>query len=94
MGGPPGNLLWYIVSMSGTYPIAMGDRGRLVIPAEVRERVGLDEGQALVLIDGPDGMVLLTREQLKRRVQADLDGLDLVADLLAERRAAAADEVR
>ena len=36
--------------------------------------------------------VLLTRQQLQARVRADLQGLDLVADLLAERRATAVDE--
>lgn len=74
--------------MSGTYPIVMGDRGRLVVPAEVRERVGLDEGTPLVLLETPDGLVLLTREQLKARVRAGLQGADLVGSLLDERRAA------
>jgi len=35
-------------------------------------------------------LVLLTRSQLQRLVRADLAGLDLVGDLLAERRAEAA----
>jgi AbrB family looped-hinge helix DNA binding protein len=67
----------------------VGDRGRLVVPAEVRERAGLSEGTPLVLIEAPDGLVLLTREQLKARVRAELAGLDLVKELLAERRAQA-----
>jgi AbrB family looped-hinge helix DNA binding protein len=70
----------------------MGDRGRLVIPAEVRERTGLAEGTALVLLETPTGLVLLTRPQLQELVRADLAGLDLVGELLAERRAEAADE--
>jgi len=80
--------------MSGTFTVTMGDRGRLVIPSELRERAGLDEGTALVLLETDDGVVLLTREQLKRRVQQDLAGTDLVAELLADRRAAAASEDR
>jgi len=72
--------------------VTMGDRGRLVIPAELRERAGLDEGSALLLLEAADGVVLLTREQLKRRVRADLAGHDLVAELLADRRATAAEE--
>lgn len=72
--------------------VTMGDRGRLVIPAELRERAGLDEGSALLLLEAADGVVLLTREQLKRRVRADLAGPDLVTQLLADRRAAAARE--
>ena len=75
--------------MSGTYPLTMGNRGRLVIPIEVRERVGLVEGTPVVLLETSAGLVLLTREQLRDRVRADLAGLDLVGDLLAERRAEA-----
>jgi AbrB family looped-hinge helix DNA binding protein len=68
----------------------MGDRGRLVIPAELRERAGLSEGTALILLETPTGLVLLTRSQLQELVRADLAGLDLVAELLAERRAESA----
>lgn len=64
----------------------------MVVPAEVRERAGIAEGTVLVLLDTPTGLVLLTREQLRQRVRADLAGTDLVAELLAERRANAAAE--
>lgn len=70
----------------------MGDRGRLVIPAEVRDHAGLAEGTPVVLIETAGGLVLFTRVQLRDRVRADLAGLDLVGDLLAERRAEAAAE--
>lgn len=72
--------------MNGTYAVTMGDRGRLVVPAELRERAGLSEGCPLVLVETEAGVVLLTREQLKARVRADLAGLNLVEELLAERR--------
>lgn len=36
------------------------------------------------------GLNLLTREQLRRRVRTELAGLDLVSDLIAERRRSAA----
>ncbi|MGQ0843339.1 MAG: AbrB/MazE/SpoVT family DNA-binding domain-containing protein [Sporichthyaceae bacterium] len=75
--------------MSGTYRVTVGDRGRLVIPAELRERAGLAAGSELVLLDTPAGLALLTREQLLQRVRADLAGLDLIGELLAERRDAA-----
>ena len=67
----------------------MGDRGRLVVPADIRERGGLAPGTPLVIVETPDGLVLMTREQLKRRVRDQLTGHDLVGDLLADRRAAA-----
>jgi AbrB family looped-hinge helix DNA binding protein len=78
--------------MSGSYPVTMGDRGRLVIPAEVRERAGLAEGTPVVLFETSAGLALLTRAQLRDRVRTDLAGLDLVGELLAERRAEAAAE--
>ncbi|MEI2643757.1 MAG: AbrB/MazE/SpoVT family DNA-binding domain-containing protein [Candidatus Nanopelagicales bacterium] len=72
----------------------MGDRGRLVVPAELRDRAGLREGRPLVFLETPDGLLLLTREQLRSIVRANLDGKDLVASLLTERRTASADEDR
>jgi bifunctional DNA-binding transcriptional regulator/antitoxin component of YhaV-PrlF toxin-antitoxin module len=64
----------------------------MVVPAEVRERTGIVEGTTLLLLDTPSGLVLLTREQLRQRVRDDLAGLDLVSELLAERRASSAAE--
>lgn len=83
-------MAWYTAFMDGTYSVVVGDRGRVVMPAEVRARRGLVEGTQLMLLETPDGLLLLTREQLLDRVRADLAGLDLVGDLLAERRRAAA----
>jgi AbrB family looped-hinge helix DNA binding protein len=83
---------WYTASMSGTYTVVVGDRGRLVVPAEVRERAGLVEGTTLVLLETPSGIVMMTRGQLRDRVRQELTGLDLIADLLSERRAASATE--
>ena len=79
--------------MGGTYAVTMGDRGRLVIPAEVRSG-GLQPGDPLVLVDTGDGVVVLTREQARARVRAQLAGPSLVDELLAERREAAASDDR
>ena len=84
--------MWYASEMSGTYTVVGGDRGRLVVPAEVRERAGLVEGTTLVLFESPSGIVLMTRAQLRDRVRDELSGLDLVGELLAERRTAADNE--
>jgi AbrB family looped-hinge helix DNA binding protein len=70
----------------------MGDRGRFVVPADLRARAGLSEGTPLVLLDTPGGLVLLTRAQLRARVRDELADLDLVGELLADRRRAAAEE--
>lgn len=48
---------------------------------------GLVEGATLTLVEAPGGLVLLTRQQLRALVRADLAELDLVGELLAERRA-------
>ena len=39
-----------------------------------------------MLIDTPGGVVLVSREQLKALVRADLAGIDLLSELLADRR--------
>jgi bifunctional DNA-binding transcriptional regulator/antitoxin component of YhaV-PrlF toxin-antitoxin module len=72
----------------------MGDRGRLVVPQELRERAGFVAGSPLVLVEADGGVLLLTREQAKARVRSALAGNDLVGDLLEERRQAAAEEHR
>ena len=75
--------------MSGTYTVTVGDRGRLVLPAELRDRTGLAEGSELVLMETEGAIVLFTREQLKARVRAALADRDLIGSLIAERRLAA-----
>lgn len=83
---------WHSALVSGTYPVVLGDRGRLVVPVELRERLQLDVGAHLLLVDTPSGVVLLTREQAKILVRQGLSGLDLVGELIAERRRQAAAE--
>src|SRR5690606_41594702 len=83
------SIVWYRSRMSGTYRLVMGDRGRVVIPAVVRERHGMVAGAPLTLLDTPEGLVLMTREQVMSKVREDLQGLDLVGELLRERRAEA-----
>lgn len=78
--------------MSGNETIVVGDRGRIVLPASVRNRHGIAAGTRLVLVDGEQGLVLLTREQLRDRVRGELTGPSLVDALISERRIAADDE--
>lgn len=78
--------------MNGAHIVVMRERGRIVVPAPVRQREGLRSGTTLVLLTTPEGMVLMTREQLRKRVANELAGLDLVGALLAERRKSAARE--
>jgi AbrB family looped-hinge helix DNA binding protein len=78
--------------MSGTYSVVMGDRGRLVVPAELRERWKLHAGAQLLLIETGGGIVLATREQVKQLVRSQLAGTSLAEELISERRAEAARE--
>ncbi|MCA1780840.1 MAG: AbrB/MazE/SpoVT family DNA-binding domain-containing protein [Dermatophilaceae bacterium] len=75
--------------MNGTKSATMGDRGRLVIPIEMRTRAGLREGTPLVLVSTEQGIVVMTRDQARAHLRAQLAGTDLVAGLLAERRRSA-----
>jgi len=81
--------------MSGTsFLVKMDERGRLVVPSALRKHLHLETGTPLVMIETERGVVLVTREQLKGLVRAQLQGLDLVDELLEDRRRqAAADDV-
>ena len=70
----------------------MGDRGRLVVPAEVRARHGFEKGSSLIFMESPWGLVLTSREALLARIQSELEGSNLVEELLVERRREAAIE--
>ncbi|MFC0644516.1 AbrB/MazE/SpoVT family DNA-binding domain-containing protein [Cellulomonas phragmiteti] len=78
--------------MSGTYTVTMGDRGRLVVPMELREHVGIGAGDTLILVETPAGVVMMTREQALEQIHTQLAGPSLVAELVAERRAAAVED--
>lgn len=70
----------------------MGDRGRLVVPVELREQLHLQPGSSLILVDTPQGVIMATRDQVKELVRSNLQGLNLVEELLADRRRRAAAE--
>lgn len=70
----------------------MGDRGRLVIPADVRSDLNWTQGTRLILIESDAGVTLLTVDQARTMLKEQLAGRDLVAELIAERRTEAARE--
>jgi bifunctional DNA-binding transcriptional regulator/antitoxin component of YhaV-PrlF toxin-antitoxin module len=61
-----------------------------VLPVGIRRSQGLAPGAVLTVVESAGGIVIMTRQQLKQRVRADYSGGDLLAELLTERRAAAA----
>jgi AbrB family looped-hinge helix DNA binding protein len=73
-----------------TYAVRLGDRGRLVLPSELRRKAGLREGQELVLIYADGVIRLATRGELARAGRgmfADAaKGRDLVGELIRDRR--------
>lgn len=70
----------------------MGDRGRLVVPAELRARQHWDQGVPLLMIETAGGVILVTREQAKALVRSQLEGKDALESLLVERRRSANSE--
>jgi AbrB family looped-hinge helix DNA binding protein len=81
------------------YAITMADRGRLVLPAEVRERLTIQEGDRITLWVDPDGtMRLQTASVYANSLLGMFKHLSperhAVDELLAERRREAAMEAR
>jgi AbrB family looped-hinge helix DNA binding protein len=74
------------------YSVTMADRGRLVLPSEVRERLNIREGDPLALIVETDGTITLkTREVALDNLQGMYKHLAPAGrfasnDLIAERR--------
>jgi bifunctional DNA-binding transcriptional regulator/antitoxin component of YhaV-PrlF toxin-antitoxin module len=69
----------------------MGDRGRLVVPAEICERYGFESGAPLVLVETSGGLVVTTRESARKLVRQQLRGPSLVEELITDRRRDAAE---
>jgi AbrB family looped-hinge helix DNA binding protein len=72
--------------------VAMDSSGRVLIPAEVRESLGLSGGDRLVLLREEDGFRLLTRSQAVAWAQRIVrryipEGTSLVDELIEDRRA-------
>lgn len=70
----------------------VGDRGRVVLPADLRQRRNWSEGTILVAVESERGVVLTSRDELERLVREQFAGSDPVADLMEERRLAASQE--
>ena len=76
--------------------LSVGPKGRVVIPVEIRRRLGFEEGSQLVALVEGDGVLLLPRTAVKQRLRgmfADVRG-SMAEELIRDRRAAAAEESR
>jgi AbrB family looped-hinge helix DNA binding protein len=85
------------------FKVTVTDRGRIVLPAEVRERLKIKDGDWLTLILEPDGVIkMLTGKvwtdnflQVMRHAARHIPpGRSLSDELIAERRREAAREER
>jgi AbrB family looped-hinge helix DNA binding protein len=71
--------------------IEVGKQGRFVIPADVRRKLGIEEGTELAVLIQDHALVLITREGAKRRLREMFAGSDrsLSEELIAEHHAEA-----
>ncbi len=75
-------------------PVTVGPKGRVVVPAQIRRQLGIDEGTELMARVQGDGLVLEPRSAALDRLQALVrsaapEGVSLADELIAERRAEA-----
>ena len=80
------------------YTIRAGERGRLVLPASLRKRIGLQEGDRLVVrVEPNNSLRLVSLTDQIRRVQGIFKdiapGVSLAEELIQERRAEAQREL-
>lgn len=82
-----------------TYQVKVISGGKIVIPADLRREFGIKDGDSLVVERDPaGGMTVKTYSQVVLEVQRDIAAMSkpyagsVVEDLLAERRAEAAQE--
>jgi len=73
-----------------SYPLTVGDKGRLVIPAELRAAHGWVAGTAVIAVNAPGGVLLLTLEEALAHIRTS--SVVSVDDFLAGRRAERAAE--
>jgi AbrB family looped-hinge helix DNA binding protein len=76
--------------------VVVGPKGRVVIPAEIRRQLHLGQGSELVALIEGDGVLLLPRDAVRRRLRRLFAGISesLADELLADRRAAAGEDAR
>ena len=77
--------------------IRVADGGRIVIPADVRERLGMEVGADLVMTVGGDHVTLMNAKAARHRARQLVrryvkPGVSLSEELMAERKKEAARE--
>lgn len=79
-----------IMATQQTIEVTIGPQGRLVVPAPLRKRLGLEAGDVLVAHADDDRLVLERRDAVLARVRTRLAAVPadvtMVDELIAERR--------
>ncbi|HLH20803.1 MAG TPA: AbrB/MazE/SpoVT family DNA-binding domain-containing protein [Bryobacteraceae bacterium] len=75
-----------------TYALRLEQSGRILLPAELRKKLGLTPGEDVILNVDDDGVTLAGSRlavvrQIQERLRPYLQGSSVVDELLAERRA-------
>lgn len=81
--------------MRDTDVVEVGPKGRVVIPAAIRKRLGIEQGTRLaVLVDG-EAVVLVPRAAVEQRLHSIFKGVpvSMADELIAERRVDATAEL-
>jgi AbrB family looped-hinge helix DNA binding protein len=78
----------------GVITVRLDERGRLVLPAKLRHRLGLQPGDELIIVDEPDGARLKSRRAAARRLIGLAGTADhcVVDELRQQREREVADE--
>ena len=69
-------------------PVRLGPQGRIVVPAELRRELDLEEGTELAIRSDGRRLILEPRREVLRRLRrrfADVDDVSLSAELVADR---------
>ncbi len=82
--------------MSDTAVVAVGPKGRIVIPAGIRRELGIEEGSELVALVEGEAVVLVPRSAIKSRLRSIFADVrtSMRKELIVERRAEAARDSR
>jgi antitoxin PrlF len=76
--------------------LRVGEQGRIVIPIEIRRALSIDIGSTLIARIEKDKLILEKRDAVLQRLQSRFKkipaGVSLADELIAERRADAANE--
>lgn len=78
--------------MSDTTTVEVGPKGRVVIPAAIRRRLGIEQGTRLAVLVDDQAVVLVPRGAVEHRLHSIFSGVpvSLAGELIEERHAEAA----